>query len=526
MAKRSKKKKGSLEVNPGHVEAKGRGWPWWVPALAILAATMFVYGPALTGGFLWDDDACISENECLRTWDGLRQIWFVPGATEQYYPLTFSGFWLEYHLWGLHTLGYHLVNVLLHATAAILLWRVLAALRVRGALLAGAIFALHPVNVMSVAWMTELKNTLSGCLALGAGWAYVRFAGLGVEEDRAGKTAWASYLLSLALFQLAMLAKTAVSFLPVTLLLVVWWRKKRMTVSDVLWLLPMAGISVGMGVLTIYIEQHSGGASGPDFQLSFAQRLLVSGHSFWFYLEKLVLPCDLTFIYPRWTIDASDGSQYLYPLTMLGLLTALWIFRGRVGKGVWVAFMHFYLTTSMLVLIVVLFMMRYSFVSDHWQYFGSMGMLALFAAGITAGLDRLGWEGRPAGAAMKLGLLLALGVLSWRQSWIYQSLDSLWTDTLAKNPECWLAHSNLGQIRLKQGRLGEAKEHYEQALRIKPDNALVHANLGGVLQLTGQVSEAIELDRQAVQLDPGDAVNHYDLGAATSWLATRGDCAI
>jgi len=529
MAKRSKRRKAAVSGgatpavgkvrNTDAVAQRAPSWlnrdgPWWVPALAILAATVLVYTPALQGGFLWDDDICISDNVCLRTWQGLWQIWFEPGATEQYYPLTFTVWWLEYHLWGLNPLGYHLVNVVLHGLASILLWQVLTRLRVRGALLAGAIFALHPVNVMSVAWMTELKNTLSGCLALGAGWAYVRFAGLGVYDKPAGKAGWSWYVLALALFQLAMLAKTAVSFLPVTLLLVLWWQKKRVTVGDILGLVPLAGISVGMGLVTIYVEQHSGGASGAEFQLGFIERVLISGRSFWFYLEKLLFPYHLTFIYERWSIDTGAWWQYLYPLATLGLLAGLWMARKRIGKGVWVAFMHFYLTTSMLVLIVVLYMMRYSFVSDHWQYFGSTGMLGLLAAGITAGLARLGLEGKPWGTALQLGLLLVLGLLSWQRAWVYESRESLWTDTLAKNPNSWMAYNNLGDLLIDSGRLAEGLNDTEMAARLKPEDAVVQANLGNALLQTGQVEKAIKQLQVALQMNPEQATAHNCLGNA------------
>jgi tetratricopeptide (TPR) repeat protein len=505
--------KGNLRSPPPAAERKGwlkDGWP----ALAILAATVLFYVPALQGGFLWDDDTYISNEASLRTWQGLGQIWFVPGATEQYYPLSFTVFWLEYHLWGLNTLGYHLVTVLLHGMAAVLLWQVLARLRVRGALLAGAIFALHPVNVMSVAWMTELKNTLSGVFVLGACWAYLRFAGVGVYENRAAKPAWRCYVVALALFLLAMLAKTGVSFFPATLLLILWWQKKKVTARDVLWLVPMAGITFGMGALTIYVEQHSGGASGPDFQLGFVERVLVSGRSFWFYLGKLLFPYDLTFIYPRWQIEAGAWWQYLYPLATAGLLAGLWLLRDRVGKGVWVAFMHFYMTTSMLILIVVIYMTRYSFVSDHWQYFGAMGMLGLFGAAITAGLDRLGLEGRPVGLGLKLGLLAGLGVLTWRQCGMYADIETLWRTTIARNPDCWMARNNLGNVLQQTGRSSEAMDQYEQILRVKPDDAEAHINLGDALLQARQLSEAMEQFEEALRIKPDSASAHNNLGDA------------
>ena len=501
-----------------HLDGMSR-WKDLASAMVIIMVTLFCYAPALHGDFLWDDDTYISTEMNLRTWSGLGQIWLDPGATEQYYPLTFTAFWLEYHLWGLNTLGYHLVNVLLHGFVALLLWQVLAHMRVRGALLAGAIFALHPVNVMSVAWMTELKNTLSGALVLGAGWCYLRFAGLGIyeepqgtETDRAVKRVWPFYVLSLALFQLAMLAKTAVAFFPVTLFLILWWQKKRMNARDVLWLAPMAGVTIGMGVLTIYVEQYYGGASGPDFQLGPVERVLVSGRSFWFYLAKLLFPYDLTFIYPRWKIDAGDGWQYLYPLATFGLLTGLWMARGRLGKGVWVAFMHYYLTTSMLVLIVVLYMMRFSFVADHWQYFGSMGMIGLLGAAMTAALERIGWEGKPAGWGLKLGLLALLGFLTWRQSAMYTDNGTLWRTTLERNPSCWMALNNLGVELDRSGRSSEAIEQYETAIRLKPNYADAYTNMGQSLDKLGRSSEAMEQYETALRIQPTHAQAHNSYG--------------
>ncbi|MCE0497588.1 MAG: tetratricopeptide repeat protein [Methylacidiphilales bacterium] len=532
MAKRSKRKRladrevftkpaGKGALVPTQSAWLGRAGVWWWPVLAIFVATMVVYTPALRGGFIWSDEHKIVGYEFLRTWHGLWQIWFEPGTKEQYYPLSFTVYWLEYRLWGLNTLGYHVVNVLLQSLAAVLLWQLLASLRVRGALLAGAIFALHPVNVMSVAWLTDLKNILPGCFVLGAAWAYVRFAGLGIYnkqdgpgEGGAGKPEWFFYFLALALFLLAMLAKTAVSFLPVSLLLILWWQKKRVTLRDLFSLIPMVGIGIGMGMVTIYNEQYFRGASDLSIQFGFIDRVLVSGRSFWFYLGKLLFPYHLAFMYEQWQIDARAWWQYLYPLATMGLLAGLWMARGRIGKGVWVAFMHFYITTSMLVLIEVLTRMRYSFVSDHWQYFGAVGMFALFAAGLTAGLDWLGLEGKPTGLVLKLGLLLVLGTLSWQQAWAYKSDEALWNDTLAKNPNCWMAHNNLGNDLLDKGQVDEAMAEFQKVLEIDRNDAEAHYNLGNALLQKGQVDEAIAEYQKALAIKPNYAEAHYNFGNA------------
>ena len=322
------------------------------------------YFPAMHGGFVWDDDIHISANPALRSLDGLRDIWLKPGATFQYYPLTFTGFWLGYHLWGLNPLGYHLLTLLFHGSASLLLWQVLARLNVRGAWLAGAIFALHPVNVMSVAWITELKNTLSATLALGSAWAFFNFARLGTCSTthkaacHAGSNTqvqkasdWPWYAAAMTLFLLAMLAKTAVSFLPVSLLLITWWQRRRLGWREVWPVLPMLGLVVLLGTITTCIERQ--GELGDQLTMGFLDRVLISGRSFWFYLGKLLFPHPLTATYGRWTVNVHDGWQYVYPAATIVLLFGLWWWRGRLGRGILVSFLHFYVCTSLLILIVV-----------------------------------------------------------------------------------------------------------------------------------------------------------------------------
>jgi tetratricopeptide (TPR) repeat protein len=502
----------------------------WLPGLLLVIATFMVYHPAWHGDFIWDDGVHISDNGALRSLDGLWAIWFKPGATCQYYPLTFTGFWIGYQLWGLNPLGYHLLNVLLQALAAVLLWQVLARLKVRGAWLAGAIFALHPVCVMSVAWMTELKNTLSASLALGAGWAYLRFAGLGVYErageaniehpmiqatptERCASRCWRFYVLSLGLFQLALFAKTAVSFLPVTLLLVTWWQRERLRWRDVWPLLPMLGMAGVIGRLTFDIE-HLYGATGEQFNLGILERMLVSGRSFWFYLGKLFFPHQLTFIYERWQPNAGVWWQYLYPLATVGVLGWVWWQRRRLGKGLFAALLHFYVSTSLLIFLVVLYMTRYSFVSDHWQYFGCMSILAAAAAGITAVLERFE-KGRPFPKPALCGLLLlGLGVLTWRQCGMYANIETLWKTTLTRNPDSFMAHNNFGKVLLQKGQADEAILHFQKSLKIQSDNVAAHDNLGSALLQTGRVEEAIACFLKALELQPGFVEARYNLGNA------------
>jgi tetratricopeptide (TPR) repeat protein len=482
----------------------------WLFGLFLVAATFIAYAPVWHAGYIWDDDRYVTGNVLLHSADGLRQIWFAPGATSQFYPLTYSVFWIEYHFWQLNPLGYHVVNVALHSLNAILLWRLLRRLGVRGAWLAGAIFALHPVNVMSVAWVTELKNTLSGGLALCAAHAYVRFAGLGIDTGKENPARWRFYVLALAFFQLAMFAKTAVSFVPLTLFLIVWWQKEKISWRDALPLLPMLAISVLMGKLTIFMEHKYAGATGAGFNLDLAQRIYVSGHSFWFYIGKLIFPFPLIEVYERWKIISIPWTGYIYAVAMLALLVGLWIARGRIGKGAFAAAMHFYIATSLFVLMVVLYFMRYSFVSDHWQYFGCMSAFAVAAAGLTTWLDRFGKR-----KFIFYGVLfLLLGFLTWQQAEIYRSAETLWRATLAGNPDCAIAHNDLGYVLLQDGKIDEALDNLQKAVLLQPDDASAQKNLGGAFLEKGQVDEAIIYFRSALELDNNDVGAHNNLGFA------------
>lgn len=489
--------------------------------ILILAALVAAYYPAIRGGFLWDDNTYISENPTLLTLAGLRAIWADPSATCQYYPLSFTVFWTIHHFFGLTPLAFHLATLMLHGAAAILFWKLLDRLRVRGALLAAAIFALHPLNVMSVAWMTELKNTLSCSLALGAAWAYVRFAGLGVYEQRKSRR-WPWYLLSLILFQLAMLAKTAVSFLPVSLLLILWWQRERITRRDLLSLAPMVAISLGMGALTIEIERHAGGASGGIFTIGFLDRALISTRSFWFYLGKVLWPSPLIFIYPRWTVDAGVWWQWLFPAATVAALGAAWMSRRRVGKGLFVALMHFYVSTSMLVLFVVLYMMRYSFVADHWAYFGALSIIALIASGVTRLMDRLRqpWR-RNLEIGAGIALLLVLGAMTRAQSAMYLNRETLWRTTIARNPGCWMAETNLGVGLSQEGRIDEALVYCREAVRLIPGDDMVHFYLGNVLLAKGSMGEAIAEYRKSLSINADSAPAHANLGVALARAGRR-----
>jgi len=473
---------------------------------------VLAYLPALDNGFVWDDDDYVTENPTLRSADGLRRIWLEPGAVPQYYPLTFTTLWIDYQIGGLDPFGYHVVNVLLHALAAVLAWRVLRALDVPGAWLAAALFAAHPVHVESVAWITERKNVLSGALYLGAMLAYLRFARAGAPDD--APRSRALYALSLALFVLGLLSKTVVCTLPAALLLLLWWKRGRAVTRELVPLLPFFAIGLALALVTVEVERRFVGAVGADWHLSFVDRCLIAGRAVWFYLGKLAWPSPLTFFYPRWTIDSSAAWQYAFPLAALGVAAALLALHRRIGLGPLVAFLFFVATVGPALGFVDVFPMRYSFVADHFQYLASLGPIALAAAAATLAAQRVPGSARHAPAVLGVGVVALLAVLTARQSEAYRDLRTLWEDTLAKNPGAWMAHNNLGLLLMEEGRPEAALAHYRAAIAAKPDDAFAYNNLGHTLATLGRVDEAVTALSEAVRIAPGNAEAWSNLGNA------------
>ena len=470
----------------------------------LVGAALVAYFPAITGDFLWDDDAHVTRPD-LRSLQGLWRIWSDLEATQQYYPLLHSAFWLEHGLWGNAAVGYHLVNILLHGGSAVLLLVILRRLEVPGAALAAAIFALHPVHVESVAWITEQKNTLSLAFYLGAMYLYLRFD----DERRASL-----YLLASGLFLLGLLTKTVVATLAGALLVILWWRRGRLSWRrDVLPLTPWLALGATAGLLTAWIERRLLGAEGADFDLTLLQRGLLAGRALWFYVGKLFWPVGLTFIYPRWTIVASAWPQGLYALAALAVLAGCWMIRGRsrAPLAVWLLFVG---SLFPVLGFLDVFPFVFSFVADHFQYLPSLAIIAATAASATVLMGRLGARARWVGRVSSALLLGTLGALTWRQSQVYRGPVTLYEATLARNPGCYLCLNNLGTLSFEAGDLEQATEDFERALRVKPDSAEAHNNLGNVLVKSGSLSDGIAHYELSLKAAPRDVSTRTNLGSA------------
>lgn len=497
-------------------------WSTVAPWAFVFGVALIVYLPALKAGLIWDDAGHITRAD-LRGFAGLWRIWFEVGATQQYYPVTHSAFWLEHRLWGGHPAPYHFLNVLLHAAAACLFARLLrrllsgendiprpsahaaAASEVRPAVAAWSaalLFALHPVMVESVAWISEQKNTLSTVLYLAAAGAYLRF-----DRDRRP----AHYALATGWFVLALLSKTVTATLPAAILVVVWWRRGRLHWrNDLQPLLPWFALAAGAGLLTAWVEHTHIGAQGAAFDLSLSERLLLAGRATWFYLGKLLWPTELVFIYPRWQLDAAAPAQWLFPVAAAALLGGLFALRRR-ARGPLAAVLFFGGSLFPALGLFNVFPFVYSFVADHFQYLASLGFFAAIAVVATRLLDR---PPRTFGLTVAGVALALLALLSHRQARTYRDVFSLYETTLARNPTCWMAHNNLAIALAEENRVAEAVPHLEAALRLRPEYPEALNNLGDDLTRLGRPKEAIPHLEHALALQPDYPEALHNLGLA------------
>ena len=480
-------------------------------AALLLAATLAAYAPALTGSLLWDDDAHVTK-PALRSLHGLWRIWFEAGATQQYYPLLHTAFWAEHRLWGDSVLAYHLVNVVLHATAAWLLILILRRLSFAAAILAGLVFALHPICVESVAWISEQKNTLSAVFYLGSALLYLDF-------DRTRRRSLYSW--ALGLFVLALLTKTVTATLPAALLVVFWWRRGRIEWRrDVVPLLPWFAIASAGGLFTAWVEAKFIGAEGAGFSFTLAQRLSIASRNIAFYLRGVLWPGDLMFIYPRWSLESEGEINCLCLIGVLALAGAL-VALARKWRGPLAGFLYFAGTLFPALGFVNVYPFLFSFVADHFVYLASIGIIVPATWGLWWVAGRL--SGNAGRLMLTLALPLALGSLTWRQSRAYSDPITLYRSTLERNPAAWLMHFNLAvSLGMDPQHLPEAISEYRATIRLKPDHWRAHNNLGSALLRTpGNSSAAISEFEEALRYNPNYAEAHNNLGVALEQVPGR-----
>ncbi|MGA3018795.1 MAG: tetratricopeptide repeat protein [Bryobacteraceae bacterium] len=492
--------------------AKSGGLPGAVGWTALLCATLAAYWPALRGGMLWDDARHVTKAD-LQSWHGLWRIWSDLGATQQYYPFLHSAFWVEHRIWGDAVLGYHLTNLALHAACACLVVLLARRLALPGAWLAGFAFALHPVCVESVAWISEQKSTLSGLFYLAAALAYLHY-----DQSRRVSRYW----VALGLFVLALASKTVTATLPAALLVVFWWQRGRIEWKrDLRPLALWLALGACVGLFTAWVEKTYIGAAGAEFTLTPLERCLLAGRAIWFYAGKLLWPANLMFFYPRWTIDPGEWWQYLFPAGVLAAALGLAL-AARRRRGPLAGFLIFCGTLFPALGFFNVYPFRYSYVADHFQYLASLGLIVPAASALAVAARRF-FPNRPTLIAPAAALLALLGVLTWRESGIYADSETLYRETLARNSASWLAHNNLGnQLLETPGHRDEATAHFEEALRLNSGYWPAHNNLGSALaQAPGRLADAISEFQAAIGISPNSAEPHCNLANALRRIPGR-----
>jgi tetratricopeptide (TPR) repeat protein len=492
--------------------------PIWLWAAALGGLTVVVYLPVLRAGWVWDDDDYVTANQALRSLHGLWQLWAEPGIVPQYYPVTFTSLWIEYQVWGPWAPGFHATNVCLHAANAVLAWRLLDRLRVPGAWIAAVLFAVHPVHVESVAWVTERKNVLSALFALAAALVFVTRV---VDGDGAGRRRAVSAVV--VLFALSLLSKSVTATLPMVLAVALWGRDGRVRRRDAVVLAPLLGLGLAAGALTAWMERTRVGAVGPYWSQTVAERVLIAGRALWFYVGKLLWPDPVTFNYERWTIDVHDPLAWAWPLAALTAAGLAWGLRGRIGRGPAAGLAAFAITLAPALGFVNVYPMRYAYVADHFQYLASLGVLALVGAGIARVAT-----GRAAVAAVA-PLAVALALLTARQSLAYADVETLWRDTLAKNPRSVLALQNLGTLEYGRAQregashLALALGLYRRARDVEPAQPDVWNSIGIVEAQMGRREDAAASFETALRYDPRHAEAARNLGSVLAALGSRDD---
>ena len=535
-----------MSVRKVRVSLWRRDWFW---ALLLIAFVFIAYTQVFRAGFIWDDESHLTQNPCVVGPLGLKEIWITTQAV--YYPLVLTAFWALHKFFGLNPLPYHLLNILLHAASAILLWRVLQVLRVRGAWLGAALWALHPVMVQSVGWVTELKNTQSCVFYLLSILFFLKWEDQGgavsrPPQRRIGDRRSLVFALCLLFFILATLSKPSVVMLPFVLALCIWWMRGKIRWRDTLALAPFALISVVASAWTIWEQKFHAGAVGPDWEQTFPERLIIAGKAIWFYLGKLLWPHPLIFIYPRWDVDSSKVVAYLPLVAAIAGLVALWFIHAKWSRALFFAASYYVISLFPVLGFFSVYFFRYSFVSDHFQYLASMGPLALTGAGIATLLGRFcetpdhfvshpdtvprsgntiaspRWRLVLSGGLCGI-FLVSLGFLTWRQTAEYRDPFALYRATLQENPGCWMAHYNLGVVLSEQGEADQAIDHYRRAVDLRPDYAKAHYNLGRLLVEQGQLADAIAHCEKAAALNPADADAQNNLGVTLFGIGRADD---
>ena len=505
---------GSPEEAAGPTRSKPASPLEWAGVIVLLVLAAYV--PALTAGFAVTDDRAVVANPRLTDSDGLWRIWFS-SESEQYQPLTYTTFWLERRLWGLRPEGYHWVNVALHAANAVLVWLILRKIGIRAAPVAALLFALHPVNVESVAWIYERKNVLSGLFYLLTFLALFRF-------DQSRSRRW--YALAVALFAGALLSKASTVVLPVVLLLYWWWRRDAWHRANLIAAAPFVLLAAAMCVVTVWGEPPLPQGDNAEQSGEFLTRFARAGWIVAFYIWKTLLPYKLVFFYPRWSVDPSAVTSYLPHVVLAAALAAALVCRRSWGRHVLFGLGSYLVTLLPVLGFFDIYYHQHSFVADHFQYLPLISLIALCVHAAAVGLERIRPTARHTTATRTATPAVVVAVLTvatcwlltWQRACVFHNTRTICQDTLRHHPNTWIAHAMLGAALLRtrqtsREQLAQALHHFERADTLHPNDPRILQNQGLTLKMLGRYSDSLRCLTKAVELDPNDPRHHLNLAA-------------
>lgn len=480
------------------------------PALGVLIMALsawLVYSRALSGDFILDDDLLV-QNQLIKDPQGLYRIWLTTDAID-YWPVSNSTLWLEWRLWGMNPTGYHVTNLLLHLLTAVAIWVLLRQLSVPGAYLVALLFVVHPVNVESVAWISQRKTILAALFFWLSLLAYVKADPAFSEQRGFPRGPW--YALSLLTFVLGMLSKASIATLPFILLLVVWWKRGRLTKQDLVRVAPFLLALVPLVLVNLWFRTH--GTSTVFRSAGLLERLAAAGAIPWFYLSKALWPLQLAFIYPLWDIQTGNVLWWL-PLLAAGAVTGglWWVRETPLGRPLFFAWAFYWLALAPVLGFADVSYMKWSLVADHYQYLALVAVVAVVIAAGSGVQRRLPNSARgllPAAAAL---VVLALLLLARQQSLLYQDEVALYRDTIENNPHAWMAMNNLGNALVNRNQPKAALDQLNQGIELNPRYAPAYYNRANALVQLGQALPAIEDFRRAFEIEPDFAAAHYNLG--------------
>jgi tetratricopeptide (TPR) repeat protein len=507
---------------------------WLIPALVFLI-TGIVFAPVAQNQFVnWDDNVNLLENPYYRGL-GLAQLhWmFTTFHNSLYRPLTWMTLGADYLLWGMRPAGYHLTSLLFHCANALLFY--FLALRIfsiaarppvvpgtvamrAAAAFAALMFALHPLRVEPIAWASGRENVVSGFFFILTLICYLKAAHTvspGSVNWRWMGAAWVSYALSL-------LGKGAVVTLPFALLVLDVYPLKRLgwdrgflgPEARRIWRekVPFFVLAVCGGVLALFGKQQSKLLYGLD-QYGLMDRIVQAVYGFAFYLWKTLVPIQLSPLYEMRTLEVSDWRFLLSTMVLLAITAALWFLRQRWpwALAAWV----YYLV--IVAPYIGLAQNGPQIAADRYSYLACLGWTAQAGAGLLHFQDfrMIRKAGRRAFAlvAAAIGMLIVvLGFLTWRQTLVWHTSETLWRHALTIDPESFFAHSFLGTALFESGKTEEAIGHLNQALALNPGYASAHHALANAFSQRGELEQAIKHYHQTLALDPGSAKAHYNLG--------------